>query len=429
MLNGIIALLIFFITLFLIFSEKLHRTVAGLFGAGAMLVVGKLIGFYDEAEAIRAIDLSTLGLLLGMMVLVAVLEPTGFFEYIAILAAKVSRGNPGRLLILLGTITTILSMFLDNVTTVILIAPVTILICELLGFNPSPFLIAEALLSDTGGIATLIGDPPNVLIAAAAGLTFNDFLTHSLPIVIVAWFTALFLLRYLFRKEMKAVPENIEGLMELEAKEVLKNPKTARKVLIILGVAVLFFFLEELLHITPAFIAMGAATASLVWVRPDLRETWTRIEWNVLIFFIALFVMIGGLESTGILEFLAQKVMFIANDNPLLFGVLLLWVVAGLSAFLDNIPITIAFIPVIQSLAAAGVNVNAYWWALAFGAGLGGNGTIIGSTANIIVASISERTRNPITTRLWNKTGLPVMLATLVVTTILYILAYPYLSR
>jgi len=429
MLNGIIALLIFFITLFLIFSEKLHRTIAGLFGAGAMLIVGKLMGFYDEAEAIRAIDLSTLGLLLGMMVLVAVLEPTGFFEYIAIQAAKVSRGNPGRLLILLGTITTLLSMFLDNVTTVILIAPVTILICELLGFNPSPFLIAEALLSDTGGIATLIGDPPNVLIAAAAGLTFNDFLTHSLPIVIVAWFTALFLLRYLFRKEMKAVPENIEGLMELEAKEVLKNPKTARKVLIILGVAILLFFLEELLHITPAFIAMGAATASLVWVRPDLRETWTRIEWSVLIFFIALFVMIGGLESTGILEFLAQKVMFIANDNPLLFGVMLLWLVAGLSAFLDNIPITIAFIPVIQSLAASGVNVNAYWWALAFGAGLGGNGTIIGSTANIIVASISERTRNPITVKLWNKRGLPVMLATLVVTTILYILTYPYLAR
>ncbi len=429
MLNGIIALFIFFITLFLIFSEKLHRTVAALFGAGAILIVGKIMGFYDESAAIHAIDLSTLGLLLGMMVLVAVLEPTGFFEYIAIQAAKISRGNPTRLLILLGTITTILSMFLDNVTTVILIAPVTILICELLGFNPSPFLIAEALLSDTGGIATLIGDPPNVLIAAAAGLTFNDFLTHSLPIIVVAWFTALFLLRYLFRKEMKAVPENIEGLMELEAKEVLKNPKTARKVLIILGAAILLFFLEEVLHITPAFIAMGAATASLVWVRPDLREMWTRIEWSVLIFFIALFVMIGGLESTGILEFLAQKVMFIANDNPLLFGVLLLWLVAGLSAFLDNIPITIAFIPVIQGLAASGVNVNAYWWALAFGAGLGGNGTIIGSTANIIVASISERTRNPITVKLWNKRGLPVMLATLFVTTILFILAYPYLAR
>lgn len=429
MLSGIIALLIFFITLFLIFSEKLDRTITGLFGAGAMLIAGRLLGFYDEAKAIQAIDLSTLGLLLGMMILVILLEPTGFFQYLAIMAAKASKGNALRLLILLGAITSILSLFLNNVTTVILIAPVTILICELLGYNPSPFLIAEALLSDIGGIATLVGDPPNVLIAAAAGLTFNDFLTHSLPIVLVAWFAALFLMRYLFRKEMKAVPDNIEGLMELEAKEVLKNPKTARKVLIILGVAILLFFLEELLHITPAFIAMGAATAALVWVRPDLPETLSRIEWSVLIFFIALFVMIGGLESTGILEFLAQKVMFIANDNPLLFGVMLLWLVAGLSAFLDNIPITIAFIPVIQSLAASGVNVNAYWWALAFGAGLGGNGTIIGSTANIIVVSISERTRNPITVKLWNKRGLPVMLATLLVTTILFILAYPYLSR
>lgn len=429
MLNGIIALSIFFITLFFIFSEKLHRTIAGLFGAGAMLIVGKLLGFYDEAEAIRAIDLSTLGLLLGMMILVAVLEPTGFFEYIAILAAKISKGKPGRLLVLLGSITTILSMFLDNVTTVILIAPVTILICELLGFNPSPFLISEALLSDTGGIATLIGDPPNVLIAAAANLTFNDFLTHSLPIVLVAWFTALFLLRYLFKKEMKAEPENIQGLMELEAREVLKDSKNAKKVLIVLSVAIVLFFFEELLHIIPAFIAMGAATITLIWVRPDLRETWSHIEWSVLIFFIALFVMIGGLESTGILEFLAQKVMFIATNNPLLFGVLLLWMVAGLSAFLDNIPITIAFIPVIQSLAASGLSVHAYWWALAFGAGLGGNGTIIGSTANIIVASLSERTRNPITVTLWNKRGLPVMLATLLVTTILFIIAYPFLSR
>ena len=429
MLNGIIALSIFIITLFLIFSEKLHRTAAGLFGAGVMLIAGKLLGFFNETEAIKSIDLSTLGLLLGMMVLVAILEPTGFFEFIAIIAARVSRGKPVRLLVLLGSITTILSMFLDNVTTVILIAPVTILICELLGFNPSPFLIAEAILSDTGGIATLIGDPPNVLIAAAADLSFNDFLTHSLPIVIVTWFTALFLLRFLFKKEMKAEPENIEGLMELDPGDVLKNKKSARKTLIVLAFAIILFFLEELLNITPAFIALAAATVALIWVRPDLRETLSRVEWSVLIFFIALFVMIGGLENTGILEMLAQQVMFIATENPLLFGVMLLWLVACLSAFLDNIPITIAFIPIIQSLAASGVNVNAYWWALAFGAGLGGNGTIIGSTANIIVASLSERTRNPISVKLWNKRGLPVMLATCLIATILFILAYPYLSR
>ncbi len=429
MVNGIIALLIFFVTLYLIFSEKLHRTIAGLFGASAMVVVGKLLGFYTESEAMQAIDLSTIGLLLGMMILVTLLEPTGVFEYIAILAAKASKGKPVRLLVLLGSITTILSMFLDNVTTVILIAPVTILICEILGFNPSSFLIAEALLSNTGGVATLIGDPPNVLIGAAANLTFNDFLTHSLPIVVVAWFTALLLLRYLLRRELKETPKNIEVLMELNPKEALKNGNTARKVLIILGVTIVLFFFEEKLHISSTFIALCAASAALVWVRPDIQETLGRIEWSVLIFFVALFVMIGGLEKTGILELLAQSVAFLTEDNPLLFGVLLLWLVAGLSAFLDNIPVTIAFIPVIQSLAASGVNVSAYWWALAFGAGLGGNGTIIGSTANIIVASLSEKTRNPITTKLWNKRGLPVMLGTLLVTTILYIIAYPYLAR
>jgi len=177
-----------------------------------------------------------------MMILVALLEPTGAFEFVAIKAAQLSKGQPGRLLVLLGLITTLLSMFLDNVTTVILIAPVTILICELLGFNPSPFLISEALLSNIGGVATLIGDPPNVLIATAAGLSFNDFLTHSLPIIIVVWVSALFLLKYLFRKDLKTTPTNIDGLMELNPSEALKDGKTAVKVLIVLGLSILFFF-------------------------------------------------------------------------------------------------------------------------------------------------------------------------------------------
>jgi Na+/H+ antiporter NhaD/arsenite permease-like protein len=429
MADGIIALIIFGITLFLIFSEKLHRTIAGLLGATAMVIAGKIFGFYEEADAIQAIDLSTIGLLLGMMVMVALLEPTGIFEYIAIFAARLSKGKTVRLLVLLGTITTVLSMFLDNVTTVILIAPVTILICEILGLNPSPFLIAEALLSNTGGIATLIGDPPNVLIAAASGFTFNDFLTHSLPIVLFAWLSALLLLVYLFRGELSKKPEKIEGLEELEPKEALKNPVHAKRVLIILGAAIVLFFFEELLNITPAFIALSAATLSLIWIRPTINEVLAHIEWSVLLFFAALFVMIGGLESTGILQELAHSVLGLSTQNPMLFSILLLWMVAILSAFLDNIPVTIALIPVIQSLAASGVNVNALWWALAFGAGLGGNGTIIGSTANIVVASLSERTRNPITVKLWNKRGLPVMLATCAVTTILFMIAYPYLSK
>ena len=426
---GIVAAIIFVGTLYLIFSERLNRTIAGLLGAGLMIVAGKILGFYDEGQAFATIDLSTLGLLLGMMIIVSLLEPTGFFEFLAIQAAKISRGKPVRLLILLGSITTILSMFLDNVTTVVLIAPVTILISEIMGLNPAPFLMAEALLSDTGGIATLIGDPPNILIGAAAGLTFNDFLTHSLPIVAVAWITALLLLRVLFRKELGDAPVNMDAIKDLRSQEAFKDKKTARRLLIILAAAVVLFFFESLLHLTPATIAMGAATVALVWVRPDLRKTLERVEWSVLIFFIALFIMIGGLEHTGILGLLANTIVQYMADTPLLFGILLLWVVAGLSAFLDNIPVTIALIPVIQSLASSGMNVAPFWWALAFGAGLGGNGTIIGSTANIIVASLSEKTRHPITAKLWNKKGLPVMLATLVVTTILYIIAFPYFSR
>jgi Na+/H+ antiporter NhaD/arsenite permease-like protein len=429
MVNGIIAVAIFIITLYLMFSEKLNRTIAGLFGAATMLLVGKIFGFFNESDALGAIDFSTLGLLLGMMILVVLLEPTGLFEFVAIKAGQISEGKPGKLLVLLGLVTTIFSMFLNNVTTVILIAPVTILICELVGFNPTPFLIAEALLSDTGGIATLIGDPPNVLIAAAADLTFNDFLTHSLPIIILACVIVMFLLLFLFRKELSTKPTNIEGLMELNPNEVMKDRKTAFKVLLVLFVAIVLFFFEESLNMSPAVIALIASIVALIWIRPDPSETFNKIEWSLLIFFAALFVMVGGVENTGILNELALSVSSLAESQPLLFGVMLLWLVAILSAFLDNIPITVAFIPVVQSLAMAGVNVHAYWWALAFGAGLGGNGTIIGATANIVVASLSERTRYPITVKVWNKRGLPVMLVTLLITSVIFIIIYPYLAR
>jgi Na+/H+ antiporter NhaD/arsenite permease-like protein len=423
---GIVAFIIFAGTLYLVFSEKLNRTIASLAGAVAMIAAGILLGFYSERQAVEAVDVETLGLLLGMMILVALLEPTGFFQYLAVQAARFSRGKPLRLLVLLGAITTLLSMFLDNVTTVILIAPVTILICEILGITPAPFLISEALLSNTGGIATLIGDPPNVLIASASGLTFNDFLTHSLPIVLVVWFVALLLLRYLFRHELAETPSDPEALQRLDPVAALEDWKTARKALIVLGVAILLFFLEKLLGVSPAFIALGAATVALVWIHPDIRKTLEKIEWSVLVFFTALFVMVGGLEAAGVLNLITQAILNLGDANPLALGVGLLWLVAILSAVVDNVPITIAFIPVIQGLGASGMNIAPLWWALAFGAGLGGNGTLIGSTANIVVASLSERTHSPITSALWNKRGLPVMLATLIVTTLLYVIAYPF---
>jgi len=416
-----LAAIIFFGSLFLIFTEKLHRSVTAIAGAALMVGVGRLLGFYSEEAALEAIDFNTLGLLLGMMTLVALLQPTGFFQYLAVLAARASRGKPVRLFVLLGTITTVLSMFLDNVTTVVLIAPVTILITEILGLNPIPFLMAEALLSDTGGVATLVGDPPNVLIGSAANLSFNDFLVNSLPIVAVAWAGALLLLLFMFRKELAKRPRSIRAVTKLNPAESLDDPRTARRVLIVLAIAILFFFLHNTLHISPSFVALSAAALALVWVQPDINAVFTRIEWSVLIFFTSLFVMVGGLEAAGILDSAVVLLSRVAVLPPLWFGVCLIWIVALLSAVVDNVPITIALIPVIQGLGTSGMNVEPLWWALVFGAGFGGNGTIIGSTANIIVVSLSEKTRAPITSKLWNRRGLPVMLATCLIASLMYI--------
>jgi Na+/H+ antiporter NhaD/arsenite permease-like protein len=425
MINEIIAAAIFVVCLTVIFSEKIHRTTTAIAGAILMVAAGKILGFFSESAAIGAVDFRTLGLLLGMMILVAMLEPTGFFQFLAVWMGRLSKGRPVRLLILLGLATTILSMFLDNVTTVVLIAPVTILICEVLGIHPVPFLMAEAILANTGGVATLVGDPPNILIASAANLNFNDFLTHSLPFIIVVWLVALGLLRFLFRRELAMQPSNASAVIKLNPTEALNDPKTARRVLIVLGVAVLLFFFQGMLGVSPAFIALSAASVAMIWVQPPMKKMLELIEWNVLLFFTALFVMVGGLESAGVLRLLADMVYHIQGISPMVFGLVIIWVIAVLSAVVDNIPITIALIPVIQQLGRNGVDIAALWWALAFGAGLGGNGTIIGSTANIIVASLSERTRTPITSALWYQRGLPVMLATCVAISILFVLAYP----
>jgi Na+/H+ antiporter NhaD/arsenite permease-like protein len=420
----ILTSLIFVVSLVFIFSEKIHRSIAGIAGAVLMVGLGKILGFYSEEAALEVIDFNTLGLLLGMMILVAMLEPTGFFQYLAVWAARASRGNPVRLFVLLGSITTVLSMFLDNVTTVVLIAPVTILICEILGINPIPYLMAEALLSDTGGVATLVGDPPNVLIGSAAGFSFNDFLVYSLPIVAVAWVATLLLLRYLFRDELSNRPANAEAVMSLNPVESLDDPKTARRILIVLAAAILLFFVHHTLHISPSFIAVSAAAVALIWVQPDIQETFKKVEWSVLIFFSALFVMVGGLEAAGVLESIVGLMERLSSIPPIWFGVSLIWIVAALSAVVDNVPITIALIPVIRGLGASGMDADPLWWALAFGAGFGGNGTIIGSTANIIVATLSEKTRTPITSRLWNRRGLPVMLLTCAIASILYAIFY-----
>jgi Na+/H+ antiporter NhaD/arsenite permease-like protein len=427
--NFVVASALFLLCLLLIFSEKIHRTAIAIAGALLMVALGKILGFYSEAEALAAVDVNTLGLLLGMMILVAILEPTGFFQFLAVWVGRFSGGRPVRLLVLLGLVTTVLSMFLDNVTTVVLIAPVTILISEILGVQAVPYLMAEALLANTGGVATLVGDPPNILIASAAGFSFNDFLVHSFPLIVVVWLTALLLLRFFFRKELALPPANAASVRKLNPRQALDDPRTAVRVLAILGAAIVFFFLQDLLSVSPAFIALSAAAVAMIWLQPPMKKMLERIEWNVLLFFGALFVMVGGLDSAGVLDALAQAIASGQHVPPVVFGIALIWVIALLSALVDNIPITIALIPVIQDLGRRGVDIGPLWWALAFGAGLGGNGTIVGSTANIIVASISERTRTPITSVLWNRRGLPIMLATCAVISVLFVFAYPSLSR
>lgn len=423
----ILSTLIFFGSLILIFWEKINRSIVAIVGAVLMIGVGKALGFYSETAAIEAIDFNTLGLLMGMMILVAMLEPTGFFQYLAVLAARASKGNQIRLFILLSVITTILSMLLDNVTTVVLIAPVTILISEILGVSALPYLMTEALLSNVGGVATLVGDPPNVLIGSAAGLSFNDFLIYSMPIVLVSWAGALFLLQYLFKQDLSKRSKRSKAVMQLDPTETLNQPKTARQILIVLGGAILFFFVHHFLHVEPSLVALSAAAVALVWIQPDIHDVLKKLEWSVLLFFGSLFVMVGGLEHSGALNMVVGLFENASDVSPVLFGVLVIWIVAALSAVVDNVPITIALIPVIKGLGEMGLDIGPLWWALAFGAGFGGTGTIIGSTANIIVATLSEKTRTPITAALWLKRGLPVMLVTCAIASILYALIYNWL--
>jgi len=416
---------IFVITLILIFSEKVNRTIVAIAGAVFMTIVGAEMGIFTQEKVTETVDFNTIGLLLGMMILVVLLEPTGFFQYLAIYASKLSKGNPARLLIILSIVTALLSMFLDNVTSVVLIVPITILICEIMGVSTIPFLMAEAILANTGGAATMVGDPPNILIASGAGLNFNDFLIHSLPIVfLVMGAVLLFLLRY-FKTELEQTVEvNLEALNQLNPLEALKDKKTSIQVLLIIGVAILGFLLEEFHHFKPSTVALTAASLGLLIIRPDIKEVFKLISWDILIFFSSLFIMVGVMESAGVLQLLADVLILGIGIHPVLYGLVLLWIVAILAALIDNVPLTIALIPVIHSLAHCGIGVNHLWWALVFGAGFGGNGTILGSSANIVVVSLSEKTRTPITPLIWNRVGISVMFIACSIASVLYVLVY-----
>lgn len=428
MLINISVVLLFAVSFAGILAGKVHRAIFAMFGAVLMVLLGLVLDFYSQEQALRAIDFNTLGLLFGMMVMVAVLKNTGYFEYVAILIAKRTKGNPWILLVALGTITTVASLFLDNVTTVIIMAPVTVLIAGILGISSIPLLMAEALLANTGGVATLVGDPPNILIGSAANLSFIDFVVNLGPIVLAAWFVTLILIRLLFREELAQQPSNLEALQALDEHEALKDRTSANKVLILLAGVVVLFFLHSTLHIQAGLVALIGAAATLFWLQPDIEEVMEGIEWPILLFFAALFVIVGGVEASGLLGLVGGSLSDLSSQDLILMGVALIWVAAIASAVIDNIPFTIAMIPIIQAIARPGLDITPLWWALALGAGFGGNATPIGSTANIVVVTLSEKTKHPITTRIWLRNGLPISISTCVVASILYVVFFGILK-
>ncbi|MEW8264428.1 MAG: ArsB/NhaD family transporter [Candidatus Thiodiazotropha taylori] len=406
----------------LIFTEILHRTTAAMLGALTMIGVGMWMGFYSQEQALLAVDGNTILLLAAMMMLVALLRPTGAFDYAAVHITRWAKGSPKLLLIYLSLAVSLISMILDNVTTVIVFAPLTVLICRLLKINPMPYLMAEAMLSNIGGAATLVGDPPNLMIGSAADISFNSFLMHMGFPVLVVWVGTVALMLFLFREQLTDVGEDPRTLVDTHA---IKDAKGLKRTLFSLAVVVLLFFIHHNLHILPAYASFIGLCLALLMLKPDMEQIFGTVNWSVLFFFAGLFMIVGGVEASGLLDLLGNELARLARDPQMLLltGLLLMWVAAVLSAVVDNIPFTVTMIPIIMGLESSGVNIAPLWWALALGVGLGGNGTHLGATANIIAVSESEKSGMPearITPLIWMKTGIPVMFFGLILASLVY---------
>ncbi|MCG7966287.1 MAG: ArsB/NhaD family transporter [Candidatus Thiodiazotropha taylori] len=406
----------------LIFTEILHRTTAAMLGALTMIGVGMWMGFYSQEQALLAVDGNTILLLAAMMMLVALLRPTGAFDYAAVHITRWAKGSPKLLLIYLSLAVSLISMILDNVTTVIVFAPLTVLICRLLKINPMPYLMAEAMLSNIGGAATLVGDPPNLMIGSAADISFNSFLLHMGFPVLVVWVGTVALMLFLFREQLTDVGEDPRTLVDTHA---IKDAKGLKRTLFSLAVVVVLFFIHHNLHILPAYASFIGLCLALLMLKPDMEQIFGTVNWSVLFFFAGLFMIVGGVEASGLLDLLGNELARLARDPQMLLltGLLLMWVAAVLSAVVDNIPFTVTMIPIIMGLESSGVNIAPLWWALALGVGLGGNGTHLGATANIIAVSESEKSGMPearITPLIWMKTGIPVMFFGLILASLVY---------
>jgi len=390
-------------TLVLLLADWAHRTIVAWAGAAAMVAAGLILGFYGPQAALAAVDFNTLALLLGMMILMAMLAQTGALKHLAVLAAHGSGGSSWRLLVLLGSVTTIVSMYLNNMVVIALIGPVTLQVAETLRINAVPLLIAEVVLSNIGGTATLIGDPPNTLIGSAAGFTFNSFLLVLLPIVLLSYYPTLLALHRAFGPQVDAPPDRKTAVQALTLTDSIKDPAALRKLLVVIALTIVLFVFQDVVRLPAGFVAFAGAALGLVLLRPDPEVLVKEVEWNALLFFVCLFVVVGGLDAAGVMRAVADRLADLIGSQMLLSAVLLIWIAAVLSAVVDNIPLVIAMLPILKKLEAGGLAVEPLWWALALGAGFGGNGTPIGASANILALSFCERAGQRITFRQWVK--------------------------
>jgi Na+/H+ antiporter NhaD/arsenite permease-like protein len=418
----VVSLSIFVLTYAIIVTERINRSVVALLGAGLMVLSGVL----HQTEAFHGIDLNTISLLTGMMVIVAITQKSGVFQYVAIKATKVVKADPWGLLVMLSLVTATFSALLDNVTTVLLIAPVTLLITDALCISPYPFLFSVILASNIGGTATLIGDPPNIMIGSAARLTFNDFLVNLAPVAVLVLLLTLIPIYLVWGRKLQATAENRALVMAFNERESITDARLLKQALAVIALVILGFVLAHHIGQEPGTIAMfGAALLLLLRVYDKQAEeqshaihhTFGEVEWVTIFFFVGLFVVVAGIEKAGALELLAHEIVAWTGGDFAITAYAILWVSAMLSAVVDNIPFVATMIPVIQSMSGVFTpeQINTLWWSLALGACLGGNGTLVGASANLVVAGLAERAGQPIRFLPFMLMAFPLMLSSIAV--------------
>ena len=419
--NQIIAIGVFVIAMAIIMTEKLHRSLVAIVGA-MLLLVFHIIPF---DAAMSHIDFNTLGVLLGMMLFVSVVKLSGVFEFLAIKCARLAKGDPWKIMMLFVLLTAVLSALLDNVTTVLLIGPMTLTVCRLLDVNPIPFFLTEIFASNIGGTATLIGDPPNIMIGSAAGFSFLDFILVDTPIVLVILVLVLAVFYVLYGRKMSVDAAHKASVMELDEREMIKNPRLLKQSVAMIIVVVAGFMLHGALGIESCVVALGAAGILLVVSGESIEEALSQVEWTTLSFFAGLFVIVGALAETGVITALAQGLIDVTGGDALTTMLVLVVASAIISSFLDNIPFVATMIPILIAMESAGVDVTSLWWAVSLGACLGGNGTLIGASANVVLSDIAKKNGYEITFGRFLKAGFPIMLLTVLVAGIYLVLRFP----